>query len=96
MIITYKMSRREDEEIRATAKTLELLDKYKLDIWKEIYIDISRRFAINHRIDFLLDFIEAYVSGMRYSKDGTVLRELYQGDEGHVCDKPHCGDYQEK
>lgn len=30
---------------------------------------------------------------MRYSKDGTVLRELYQRDEGHICDKPHRGDY---
>lgn len=47
-------------------------------------------------MDFLLDFIEAYVSGMRYSKDGTVLRELYQGDEGNVCEKPHRGGYQKK
>lgn len=90
------MGKREDEEIRATAKTLELLDKYKLDIWKEVYIDISRRFAINHKMDFLLDFIEAYVSGMRYGKDGSSLRELYQRDEGNICEKPHRGDYQEE
>lgn len=95
MMTTYKM-RREDEEIIATAKTLELFDKYWLDKWKEIYIDITRLLAKKYKMDFLLDFIEAYVSGMRYGKDGSSLRELYQRDEGGVCEKPHRGDYQEK
>ena len=57
MMTTYKMTRREDEKIKATAKTLELLDKYKLDIWKEVYIDISRRFAIKYKMDTLLEFL---------------------------------------
>lgn len=90
------MEKREDEEIKATAKTLELLDKYGLDIWKEVYIDISKSFAIHHKMNFLLDFIEAYVSGMRYGKDGSSLRELYQRDEGNICEEPHRGDYQEE
>lgn len=63
------MGKREDEEIRATAKTLELLDKYKLDIWKEVYIDISMRFAINHKMDTLLEFLSIIKSKYERHKD---------------------------
>lgn len=69
MMTTYKMTRREDEEIKATAKTLELLDKYKLDIWKEVYIDISMRFAINHKMDTLLEFLSIIKSKYERHKD---------------------------
>lgn len=51
------MGKREDEEIKATAKTLELFDKYWLDKWKEIYIDISRKLAIKYKMDTLLEFL---------------------------------------
>lgn len=66
---TYKMTRREDEKIKATAKTLELLDKYKLDIWKEVYIDISRRFAIKYKMDTLLEFLSIIISQDERHKD---------------------------
>lgn len=52
------MGKREDEEIRITARTLELLDKYQIDDKvRDIYIKLSISYAMKYRMKFLLDFI---------------------------------------
>lgn len=52
------MGKREDEEIRVVARTLELLDKYQIDDKvREIYIKLCISYAIKYRMKFLLDFI---------------------------------------
>lgn len=63
------MGKREDEEIKATAKTLELFDKYWLDKWKEIYIDISIKLAIKYKMDTLLEFLSIIISQDERHKD---------------------------
>ena len=58
MITTYKMGKREDLEIKKTARCLELMDKHKVDdLVRDIYIKISIEYAIKYKMDTLLEFL---------------------------------------
>ena len=52
------MGKREDLEIKKTARCLELMDKHKVDdLVREIYIKISIAYAIKYKMDTLLEFL---------------------------------------
>ncbi len=52
------MGKREDLEIKKTARCLELMDKHKVDdLVRDIYIKISIAYAIKYKMDTLLEFL---------------------------------------
>ena len=76
---------------------MELLDKYQIDdLVKEIYIKLTIAYAINYKMDFLLEFITGYaeeISSRGQSKDGSDLKELLSHDDNQLQEKSHCEDW---